>query len=127
MSYADFCQACNNYSIHSNSILRKDIVADLMRLKAQGATIYVISASIHEWVLPICIHLGIDMVIGTKVERDQQDLLTGMFSSKNCYGQEKVNRLLEFEPLRGNYYLVAYGDSRGDKEMLDFADKRIWV
>jgi phosphoserine phosphatase len=55
--------------------------------------------------------------LATKVKPD----LSG-FISKNCYGQEKVNRLLEVEPDRKNYYLYAYGDSRGDREMLAFAD-----
>jgi phosphoserine phosphatase len=43
--------------------------------------------------------------------------------SKNCFGQEKINRLLEEFPDRRSYKLIAYGDSSGDKELIDFADK----
>ncbi|MDR2690839.1 MAG: hypothetical protein LBB73_00825, partial [Dysgonamonadaceae bacterium] len=50
-------------------------------------------------------------------------LLTGYFSTKNCYGREKVIRLLEKEPDRNTYTLFVYGDSRGDKELMIFADK----
>ncbi len=62
--------------------------------------------------------------------RPQQDAhgrLTGRFSSRNCYGQEKVNRLLRVEPHRETYRLIAYGDSRGDREMLAFADEGIRI
>lgn len=47
-------------------------------------------------------------------------ILTGRFLSANCYGQEKVNRLLEKEPERDSYILYAYGDSRRDRELLAF-------
>jgi len=38
-----------------------------------------------------------------------------------------VNRFLKEEPNRDEYYLYAYGDSRGDKEMIAFADEGFWV
>jgi len=34
-----------------------------------------------------------------------------------------VNRLLEVEPHREEYFLYAYGNSSGDKELLFFADQ----
>ena len=83
----------------------------------QGHKVYVISASIEEWVKPFFHTLGDVTVLATKVKPD----LSG-FASNNCYSQEKVNRLLEVEPERNTYTLYAYGDSRGDKEMLAFAD-----
>ena len=49
--------------------------------------------------------------------------MTGNFLSRNCYGEEKVRRLLELEPNRNSYILYAYGDSKGDKELIEFADK----
>jgi phosphoserine phosphatase len=89
---------------------------------SQSHKVYVISASIEEWVIPCCRVLGDITVLATKVKPD----LSG-FISKNCYGQEKVNRLLEMEPERKTYTLYAYGDSRGDKEMLEFADFSTFV
>ena len=62
------------------------------------------------------------VVLGTKVEtRDGR--LTGRFATPNCYGPEKVRRIREVFPDRDNYHLTAFGDSRGDKEMLDYADQ----
>ena len=62
-------------------------------------------------------------VLGTKLEvRDGK--LTGRFLTPNCYGQEKVNRLKQVlnEP-RQAYSIKAFGDSRGDKELLEYADQ----
>ena len=49
--------------------------------------------------------------------------MTGNFIGNNCYGQEKVNRLLTSQPDRDEYTLIAFGDSRGDRELLAIADE----
>ena len=85
-------------------------------------TVYVISASISEWVRPWCEQMKVNDVIATEIEVDCKGKVTGHFRTKNCYGQEKVNRFLEKEPNRESYYLYAYGDSRGDKELIDYSD-----
>ena len=100
-----------------NIIIRPSMKERLQWHLGQGHKVYVISASIEEWVIPFCQTFGNITVLATKVKPD----LSG-FASKNCYGQEKVNRLLEMEPERNTYTLYAYGDSRGDKEMLAFSD-----
>lgn len=93
----------------------------------RGDTVYVISASMPEWVTPWCNKLGVSSVLATEVEVDEDGRLTGRFRTRNCFGQEKVDRLLQVEPHREEYFLTAYGDSRGDKELLAFADEAIHV
>ena len=105
---------------------REEMVSRLQTHSSNGDTIYIISASIEEWVTPWCEKLGVDKVLGTKVDV-VDNVLTGKFLTKNCYGQEKVNRLLAVEPDRDGYYLYAYGDSRGDYEMIEYADEGIYV
>lgn len=83
--------------------------------------IVIISASPENWILPWAKKNTIDTVLATKLEVDK-NLITGNFLSKNCLGIEKVNRLLERFPERTDYILYAYGDSNGDKELLDLAD-----
>ena len=61
-------------------------------------------------------------VLTTQIEVDTNGIISGRFATKNCYGKEKVRRLLEVEPARRSYILYAYGDSRGDKEMIAFSD-----
>lgn len=89
---------------------------------SQGHEVYIVSASMAEWIRPWASENGVNRVIGTKPEVDADGRLTGRFASTNCHGREKVRRLLEREPCRESYDLYAYGDSRGDKEMLEFAD-----
>lgn len=84
--------------------------------------VYVISASIFEWVQPWCEKIGVSRVLTTQIEVDANGIISGRFATKNCYGKEKVRRLLEVEPERHSYILYAYGDSRGDKEMIAFSD-----
>lgn len=118
MPYTEFKQLGEDFA-HSvcKKIIRPEIAECIKCHLSQSHKVYVISASIEEWVIPCCKVLGDITVLATKVKPD----LSG-FISKNCFGQEKVNRLLEMEPERNTYTLYAYGDSRGDKEMLAFAD-----
>ena len=88
----------------------------------QGHTVYVVTGSILDWVQPWCEKLGIHTVIATEVEVDDRNVITGRFKTPNCYGQEKVKRLLQLEPARDSYRLYAYGDSHGDKQLLAIAD-----
>ena len=87
---------------------------------AEGIKVYVVSASIDNWVQPF---FEFAKVLGTQIEVID-GILTGRFISPNCYGIEKVRRIKQVltEP-RSHYYIIAYGDSRGDKEMFDYADE----
>jgi len=123
LSYEAFSHFGEKYAEKSDALLRESVVSEMKKLQNQGARIYVISASMQEWVRPVCLRLGIEYVVGTIAEVDNNGFITGRFASKNCYGQEKVSRLLEIEPDRYDYCLIAFGDSRGDKEMLKFADR----
>lgn len=122
MEYSKFVDYGESFANLVEKIRKETTITHLKRLKDDGADIYVVSASIDDWVRPFCNRLGVKGVLGTKVEV-KDGRLTGRFLTKNCYGQEKVNRLLEIEPNRNEYYLYAFGDSRGDKEMLEFADE----
>jgi len=95
----------------------------LRRHRENGDKIIIISASVENWIKPWAVRNGVDMILATKIEIDKTGALTGRFLTKNCYGQEKVNRLLEMFPNKDLYYLVAYGDSCGDKELIELADE----
>lgn len=105
---------------------REEIIAMLKEHVANGDTVYVISASMEDWVKPWCESLGVKAVMGTRIEV-VDGIITGKFLSKNCYGREKVNRLQHIEPCRTDYYLYAYGDSNGDKELIAYADEGKYV
>ena len=84
----------------------------------------IVSASIDNWVQLFFSNPSNPLlkVLGTKIEVVDGHL-TGRFLTPNCYGQEKVRRILALYPDRSEYHLTAFGDSRGDREMLAFADE----
>lgn len=123
MTKVNFNTCCKSFfEAKGRSLIRKDAFEKIRALKEQGCRMVIVSASIENWVKPFAEYLGIDQVIGTVVEFDRNSRLTGRFLTANCYGEEKVNRLLKLFPDRSTYELHAYGDSRGDKELLDLAD-----
>lgn len=122
MEYHTFAELGRLFSERTDRILQQRTLELVNKHLKEGATVYVISASIEEWIRPVCSKFGVTNVLGTKIDVDAHGQLTGRFLTANCYGQEKVRRLMHVEPQRDNYYLYAYGDSRGDREMLDFAD-----
>ena len=86
----------------------------------EKSQIYVVSASIDNWVQPF---LPDVKVAGTQVEV-LNGRLTGRFTTPNCYGQEKVNRIQKLLTCpRTELHIIAFGDSRGDREMLNYADE----
>lgn len=126
MRYEEFKTIGRNFSERINDFTRNDIVNKLIEYNKKHQ-VYIITASIEDWIIPWASKWEGPKVIGTKVEVNIEGKLTGRFLTKNCYGKEKVNRLLEAETNREEYYLIAHGDSNGDKEMEKFADKFYWV
>lgn len=120
--YSDFKQKGVAFADVVDSFKRLEMVDILNTYLERGDDVCVVTASIQEWVEPYCCRIGILHVAGTLVEVDDNGLLTGRLKSKNCYGQEKVERFLKMMPNRDKYILHAYGDSRGDRELLAYAD-----
>lgn len=123
MAYDEFAKIGRDFAEVIDGMIFKAQLEVLLKHIRCGDKVYVVSASVDEWVRPWCERNGVADVLATKIEVDAESRLTGRFLTKNCYGQEKVNRVLEMEPLREEYYLIAFGDSRGDKELLAFADE----
>ena len=126
MPLADFDILCRSFADASRHLLRPAGLDMLRKALSEGAEVYIVSASIDNWVKPFFVDMANDgdiMVLGTQIEV-LDGKLTGRFLTANCYGQEKVNRIMEQLPgRRENYVITAFGDSRGDKEMLDYADQ----
>jgi phosphatidylglycerophosphatase C len=122
MKISDFDAACRRFALSEipGQINRKAFEKCEWHLH-KGHHIVIISASIRNWIEPWAKQHGFMAVIGTEIELDNE-MLTGRFEGKNCHGPEKVTRLLSYFPERNHYDLYAYGDSRGDREMMKFAD-----
>lgn len=120
MKIDDFDSICCRFAVDCRYLLRPEAVKNMETAMTEGIKVYVVSASIDNWVQPF---FEFAKVLGTQIEVIN-GILTGRFMTPNCYGPEKVRRIKEVltEP-RSHYYIIAYGDSRGDKEMLDYADE----
>ena len=120
VSIEKFNNWCQGFSPEIDKIIRPKV---LETLKSNKNKVIIISASVENWIRPWAEKTGVEAILATKIETDNNDLLTGKFLTKNCYGEEKVNRLLSAFPNRSEYTLIAYGDSRGDRELIEFADE----
>lgn len=118
-----FNESCREFAAQYPHILRAETVETLRQAQQDGARVFIVSASIDNWVQPFFPDVE---VVGTQIEV-QDGILTGRFLTPNCYGPEKVRRVTNTIGERSSYYITAYGDSRGDREMLQWADQGIKV
>lgn len=130
MTLEQFDALCQAFARQGEHLLRPAAVRFIDEVRDEAHAMAIVSASIDNWVRPFAEmylgqqHDGTDIVVlGTKVETDGNGRLTGRFATSNCYGAEKVRRITEVWPLRDQYDVSAFGDSRGDKEMLAYADQ----
>jgi HAD superfamily hydrolase (TIGR01490 family) len=125
MSEEKFMKVANEYSLkHIDTILRPKAMEKIAWHKEQGHKIVIVSASIECWLKPWCDKNNLDL-IATKLEI-KDGRVTGKFLTKNCYGIEKENRVQEQYNLDDYDHIYAYGDSRGDKELLELADESFY-
>ncbi len=118
-----FAALAREFSTEIDKMRNHPVINRLQEHVARGDTVYIVSASLPEWIEPWCSQLGVNAVLATEIQVNSEGLITGRFKTRNCYGAEKVARLLQVEPNRWQYILHAYGDSAGDKEMIAFADE----
>jgi len=122
MDEQQFLKVAKEYSLnHIDTILRSKAMEKILWHKERGHKVVVVSASIECWIKPWCSKNDLD-IIATKIEI-KDGIVTGKFLSKNCYGIEKSNRVKEAYNLNDYDYIYAYGDTRGDKELLALADE----
>lgn len=104
---------------HIPELLREDAVHRLQWHRARGDRVIVVSASMREWLEPFCREHDVELLC-TEVEV-VEDRLTGRLVGSNCSGLEKVRRVQRHLDLTQYVAVHAYGNSRGDREMLAIA------
>jgi phosphatidylglycerophosphatase C len=88
----------------------------------RGHHCVLISASLDIYLAPWAKTVGFKNVICSRLQTSDTKVITGKLNGANCWGPEKVRRLQEACGPRNQYTLYAYGDSRGDQELLETAD-----
>jgi phosphatidylglycerophosphatase C len=104
-------------------LMRPDALATWRRWREAGAVLVIVTASPELLVAPFAERLGADRLIGSRLAFDSGGRLAARLDGANCRGPEKVRRLHEAfgEDMR---LAAAYGDSDGDREMLQIAEER---
>ena len=127
-SEADFNSLCNDFAQARQDLIRPQAIAMIRTLNAHGQPTIIVSASAENWVTKMAEKaFGKETTVtGTRLEVSNGKI-TGRIDGANCYGAEKTRRIREYleshNISREQCYITAYGDSRGDKEMTDYADK----
>lgn len=99
-------------------IVLEDAFTKLLEYKALGYEIAIVSASFANYLEPWCNENGFAL-IATQLEV-VDGAVSGKIKGNNCHGEEKVIRIKERYQL-SNYYIIAYGDTKGDLPMLKLA------
>lgn len=122
-----FQQQCDLFSVDVlPGLIRPKALQEIERLKRKGTSIVIVSASPENWIREWAgqVHAAL---IATRLEtrspldREKpigESRLTGKIEGVNCYGLEKVRRIREAYSLADYTEIRAYGDSSGDKPML---------
>lgn len=123
MNINEFNQICHEFANRNQRIIRTEGWDTIRKALANGEQVIIITASIENWVKPFFKEFGNQIKVeGTKIDvRINQ--ITGQFLTQNCYGVEKTKRLKEVFPYRQAYELIAFGDSDGDRYLLNEADE----
>jgi phosphatidylglycerophosphatase C len=101
------------------ALLKADAMAQLKKHQHQNHRVVIVTASAEDWVRDWCAHHNIEVLATQLAKHDGR--ITGKIEGKNCYGEEKVNRIKSFLDLTSYDEIFAYGDSSGDLPMLSLA------
>lgn len=128
MNIDDFNKLCISFANSRHPLVRPQAIAEVNAIMANGGKVLVVSASADNWVRPLLekAFCTIPTLSATQLEI-ADGKITGRIQGRNCYGEEKVNRIKEYMKAnniqRQEYYIYAYGDSAGDKQMMEYADE----
>lgn len=101
--------------------VKKEAMEAISRHKERGDRLILISASIDAYLKPWADAAGFDSILSSRLEF-KEGAVTGNLVGKNCRAEEKVARLKNLLGDLKRFEIYAYGDSRGDKELLESAD-----
>jgi phosphatidylglycerophosphatase C len=103
-------------------IIRPESLPRLRWHQAQNHRCILVSAGLGIYLQPWAKSVGFDNLICTQIVVDANGFTNGDIDGVNCFGPEKVKRLTHMLGPKNQYTLYAYGDSRGDRELLELAD-----
>lgn len=117
--FNDLCARFANEKLAS--IIRPESLKEIQKHLSIGTEVVVVSASPENYIGIWCKAKNLSFIC-TKLEI-KLDKLTGKIDGINCSGDEKVSRITKLYNLKNYKEVFAYGDTPGDRPMLDLATK----
>ncbi len=110
--------------------LNAPVLEAMRRLRDEGARVFIVSAALDVWLAPFARQERVGCLCTEPAYDD--GVFRGAWRTANCRGPEKRERILSdvFQKEnneRGTVRVIAYGNSKGDREMLAMADEAWWV
>ena len=102
--------------------LRPEALRRIAWHQKQGHRCILVSASPEVYLNIWAKNKGFSDILATRLALTKHGSILGEIKGKNCWGPEKVSRIEELLGSRKEFVFYAYGDSKGDKEMLSIAD-----
>ena len=94
--------------------------------KAGGPQVVVCSASISPYLESFFAEFeGLD-IVSCRLATDSSGICTGGLDGMNVWGPQKMSALRERYPVHNLNIVEAYGDSEGDRALLDAAERPFW-
>lgn len=122
ISYGSLEQAGKNFAPVLSSRLRPEAVAKLKWHQQEGHETVIISANLEVYLQPWGQREGVTHTLASRLAH-AEGCVTGKLIGLNCWGPEKVRRLLTWAGPKENFVLWAYGDTAlGDGPLLKLAD-----
>ena len=120
LSTEKFNALCREYAEEAIPlVVRAKARKEIELLKLNGAAVIVVSASPENWLQPWCHANGLQL-LATRMQVSN-GRITGRIEGLNCHGVEKVRRIREAFDLAQFDHVYCYGDTNGDKPMLELA------
>ncbi|MGU7775005.1 HAD family hydrolase [Burkholderia sp. MR1-5-21] len=106
-------------------LVRPEMLERIREHRARGHEVVLVSASPSLYLDKWAKTAGFDAVLATRLAFER-GAFAGRLDGDNCWGPQKVVRLRAWWGDRPPTTLYAYGDSRGDQEMAELAN-RAWI
>ncbi len=110
--------------------LRREGLVELEARRKSGPVL-LLTASPSFYLEPLKEELGLEAVIGTRMDMGPDGKATGLICGENCKGLQKPLRLAEYLAAQGDRLdydtSYAYGDSLSDLPMLDLCGHKVAV
>lgn len=105
-----------------DELFNQKIIDLIKKEKNSGSTVIIVSSNLELFVKPVKKIFSIDQVYGTKIKSCNSIIGEGI-EGENCSGIRKAEIVNELKSKYQFENVIAYGDSKGDFDMLRLADE----